>query len=287
MRNQYNLKNITNSRDKFQNISNIYFANVFSQALNTKGVSVSYLFFSEEKNVKQVTIGLFFGAKFVRRCRTKMYSQNKKNKNKNKNKNKKNKNKNKKNEKSSRDINFKKNSTKLKKGNKLIEKVKKVLGANVSMKLINLNSLIKKRQVFSVYKKLRRLTAKLFVKREYLFFDFIHICTLLSEKKISVWAFLAILGTIFKPLQKRGHGMFLYFVKNVFRSMMSLQTTSIVGMKLRIAGRLKGKPRGNTSKASIGRISLTEEASCIENAQTHVHTKFGCFGIKLWIHYKN
>jgi len=78
MRNHYNLKNVTNSGDKFQNISNIYFANTFSQALNTKGVSVSYLFFSEEKNVKQVTIGLFFGASFVRRCRAKMYSNKKK-----------------------------------------------------------------------------------------------------------------------------------------------------------------------------------------------------------------
>jgi hypothetical protein len=256
MKNNYFLKNITTSTNKFQNISNIEFANVFSRALETQGVIVSYIYSSEEKNLKHLTIGLLFGLRFVRKTR-KLFS-----------------------------INFKKNTTYLKKNAKFYDKINKIFGTTVSIKLINLNKLVTHYELLRVNKKICYYQARLFVKREYFFYDFQYACALLVKKKINVWAFLSFLSIIFKVLEKKKHGMFIYFIKNVFSALLLVRYTSIVGMKFRIAGRLKGKQRGSNVKVSVGRMSLTEETTKIENAQCHVHTRYGCYGIKLWVNFK-
>jgi hypothetical protein len=156
---------------------------------------------------------------------------------------------------------------------------------NISIKIINLNLLLDEKEVLKLFIKFKNYSNKLFNKRINLLCDLLKILSLIEMKKINIWSLVYLLSLVFKPLQKKKHGMFISFLNEVFYYLIN-NNKSIQGIKMIISGRLKGKPRGSTSKSTIGKLSLTEQKTTIRNAQTHIYTIYGCFGLKLWINYK-
>lgn len=156
---------------------------------------------------------------------------------------------------------------------------------NVTVTVKNLNLLINERELLVLFDVLKKYSGKLFNKRIYLFCDVLKLLLLISEKKASVWSLIFVLAQAFKPLQKKQHGMFISFLKEIFNYF--VKNNKLIGVKIILAGRLKGKPMASFSKLNIGKIGLNTQRANIQNAQTHIYTIYGCFGLKLWINYKN
>lgn len=174
--------------------------------------------------------------------------------------------------------------------NDFCELTKVLAQKNIKLEVKTLNKYFlknkKNQNIKYLYTKIKNKAKKIFQKRTPLLSDFLKILALSSQNKINIWAILTILGTIFRPLRKRRHAAFLYLIKTAFSTIVNDKSTLINGIKLQIAGRVKGKPRANLTKFSFGKVSLTKEKNNIKMAQKHVHTIYGCFGFKLWINYK-
>lgn len=249
MKNSYFIKNL-NSSNRYQNIKNYLLTNNLLDALKNKNILVSGMSFSKKEKNKKIQLALFYRTQKLKDYKSK-------------------------------------NLLKLKKIKNLIKVNKLFNEDNITLRIINLNLFIKEKDVIHLFEKIKNYSNKLFQKRTNLFCDLIKIMTLSSSKKISVWGVIYLLSLVFKPLQKKKHGLFVSFVNEIFTYLISQKSSSIIGVKLIIAGRLRGKPRANVAKFSIGKMPLTREKSNIKAAQTHIYTIYGCFGLKLWINYKN
>ena len=93
----------------------------------------------------------------------------------------------------------------------------------------------------------------LFLRRFYLFMDFLNIITLLVLKKISIKLFLYFLCQIFKYLTKRSHNRFFYFIMALFKLFLQwpsqfegLFAREFKGLKLVTSGKLSGKTRSTS-----------------------------------------
>jgi hypothetical protein len=158
---------------------------------------------------------------------------------------------------------------------------------NVLINYTNLNILIDKNLLTKNFKIFKKFHSVLFARGSNLFLDFLKVLTLVEQKKISLKAFLIILGQIFRNSNKKKHTRFVLFIKTIFDTLEHSLENSVLGLKLIINGRIMGKTRASTVKIERGSLSLnTVNSGCIFE-KLHVYTLYGAFGFKLWINYKN
>ena len=157
----------------------------------------------------------------------------------------------------------------------------------IIFKLNIINAKIKKKSIFLIFKKLKRFTNIIFVRRFNLFIDFLKILSLLLDFKISAKIFLIFLQRTFKNLTKKQHNQFLSFLKICFNLLIydlkSFTKHPLKGIKLIINGKLKGKPRANSTCILVGNVSNQTLSSNIDYSKIHVYTLYGVFGLKIWI----
>lgn len=158
------------------------------------------------------------------------------------------------------------------------------------LKLKNLNLLLCQRENKILQKKMyyfyKKVAFNLFPRRFNFFIDSVKITTLFLKGFISTDFFIKNLGNIFKILQKRKHVKFLYFIKKLFKSLLLNQKdyNSILGIKCRINGKLRGKTRSSTCCIFIGQVPNQSLNKSVDYAKTHVFTVYGVFGFKLWVY---
>jgi hypothetical protein len=163
-----------------------------------------------------------------------------------------------------------------------------------NLALINLrvlNGLVNKSYLKKFYQTTAKFVSVLFLRKFNLFIDFLKISSLFHQKKISATVFLHVLGQIFKVLPKRKHNRFLFFAKHIFqtfteapRKSSSLSPNQILGVKFIVSGKLQGKTRGSSNCIQVGAVPTQSIERNIEFSKLHVHTLYGVFGFKIWVH---
>jgi len=134
---------------------------------------------------------------------------------------------------------------------------------------------------------------RLFPRRFNFYIDMVKLSVLFFLNKISSEFYLKLLGEIFKILQKNLHARFFVFLKSLFKLLLVIPKKVKVlrqqqifilvrGIKFRANGRLRGKPRSNSCVFSIGQHPIQTITSAISFAKTHVYTRYGVFGFRLW-----
>ena len=157
----------------------------------------------------------------------------------------------------------------------------------------NLNKDINNSVLVSLYNKTKKFIANIFVRRFNLYIDFVKLTTLLIQNKIKADKFIYILALIFKSLSKRVHTRFLFFLKALFKIIISISgarennlLNAISGFKFIINGKLQGKTRAASSCIQEGSVPIQSLSKNIEFAKSHVYTLYGVFGIRVWIYKK-
>jgi hypothetical protein len=239
---------IDNSSNKHQNLNPYFFAKNLAQTLHKKNILVSKLIMHQKANINQLQLDLFYRVNKLKEYK------------------------------------FKNKKKKLQPLKQNISKL--FLEKNSAIKVKVLNNHIKKKEVKALARHCVSFLKKIFTKRADLFCDVIKIATLVARKRASTWSLLHLLILSFKPLRKRKHAVFINFLKELFRLLIRKKSYKIKGVRVRIAGRLKGKPRGSYIQFHLGKIPLTTNSQKIKAVQDHIYTIYGCFGLKLWINFK-
>lgn len=158
------------------------------------------------------------------------------------------------------------------------------------LNIVNLNFQLSKSKglIKYFYKFFKKYAFNLFPRRFNFFIDSIKLTVLFLIKKISIGFYIKILGDIFKILQKRLHVKFLFFLKELFKSLIlySKKNLNISGIKFRANGKLRGKPRSSTCCILVGQVPNQSLSKCIDFSKLHVFTRYGVFGFKLWVYYR-
>ena len=152
----------------------------------------------------------------------------------------------------------------------------------IQVSFTNLNALINKKEVALLYYHLRRFSTPLFSRRFNLFADFLKLAALFSKKQTSIKPILFLISQIFKSLHKKKHNIFLIFLKVFFE--IFIKNKTILGVKVLIKGRIKGKPRSNTVSIVKGLTPIQSISKNIEYSKLNVYTLNGAFGFKLWVY---
>jgi len=176
--------------------------------------------------------------------------------------------------------------------NSLLLKLTKKLRTNSLFLQINvLNNFVDIKVASLLFVLLKRYLNILFLRRFNLYIDLVKLTSLYLNKKISINAFLQVITHVFKNLRKKNHSSFLLFFEELFLILVEKQQVielSLLGIKLLITGRLKGKPRSSNFCIKVGCIPSQTFSSKIDYAKAHTFTnKFGVFGFKLWVNRKN
>ena len=158
----------------------------------------------------------------------------------------------------------------------------KILVLNITL----LNIHLEKKWLIEFYSEFKKYKNVLFARRFNLFMDFLKLTSLLFMKKINTITFLTILGTIFKILPKKLHGKYFSFLKVLLKFLFTHKKTIFQGIKFVIAGKLKGKLRSSSLQYIFGKVPDQTISTEIDYSKVHVHTMYGCFGLKIWVHYK-
>ena len=163
----------------------------------------------------------------------------------------------------------------------------------MSINLLNLNNYLDRDLLNAFYKSFKRFVGVLFNRRFNLFIDFLKINALFLKSKVSSKVYLSLLGQIFRILPKSKHGRFLLFLKLLFKALIDISENSknsfikpILGVKLLISGKLKGKPRSTVSCIQVGSVPSQSIDKNVDFSKIHVYTLYGAFGFKIWIHKK-
>lgn len=161
----------------------------------------------------------------------------------------------------------------------------------LSLNVVNLNltknyylKFLKQVYVFN-----KRFLFVLFDRRLNLFIDFIKIVVLFVFNKISINIFLFTLCQIFKNISKAKHTKFLLFVRELFIYLTSIHlngVNTILGLKLVINGKVKGKTRASSTCIKKGSVPIQSLSKKIEYSKSHVFTRYGVFGFQVWVHFK-
>lgn len=168
-----------------------------------------------------------------------------------------------------------------------------------SFKILN-KSLIKKNSLnktllIEFFKMFKRYSKLLFPRRLNFFLDFIKLSVLLFTDLIKINFFNKILAETFSILQKKRHSFFLQFIKFIFTTLINFNLvkypllkafTRIIGIKLIISGKIKGKPRSSSDCLVLGNIPIQTLSSNIQYVRTESHTVYGVFGFRLWLNRK-
>lgn len=149
----------------------------------------------------------------------------------------------------------------------------------------NLNKSIQRIIVFNTYLVYKRYVNILFSRRFNLFMDFTKMTSLFIFKEIDPKAYLYLLAQIFRLLSKKKHSRFLFFLKNLFSTIIKTKQSSILGVKFIVNGKLQGKTRAGTSKILVGSVPIQSIDKNIVFGKTHVYTLYGAFGFKMWVNY--
>ena len=158
----------------------------------------------------------------------------------------------------------------------------------IHIKFVNLNKKVNKKAFWFYFKQIQKFTNTLFARRFKLLIDFVKFISFFEQKKIKIESFLFLLGQIFKILPKKKHNTFLIFVKILFNRLLNSKTKdkNILGLKLIINGRLKGKPRSSSTLLLVGSVPVQSLSKKIEFAKLHVNTLLGVFGFQFWVYRK-
>lgn len=168
----------------------------------------------------------------------------------------------------------------------LIKRQFSILNNNcIQISVKTINHSIQKSSLVFFFNKLKRFSTLLFARRLNLFIDFVKLSCLLDQNKINAKVFLFIIGQIFRTLSKSKHNIFLVFLKTVFQ--IFVDKKNIAGIKLLISGRIKGKPRSNTTSIVVGSLPVQSLSKNIEYSKLHVYTLNGAFGFKFWVYRKS
>jgi hypothetical protein len=157
---------------------------------------------------------------------------------------------------------------------------------NIHTTIIFLNNV----QDFSLMQHLysinKRFISTLFLRRYNLFIDLVKITSLLIINKYSTENYLILLGEIFKGLSKNKHGQYTTFIKILFDDLVKASTGNILGISLRVSGKIKGKSMASELKILAGTMPLKSIKKNITFYKVHVYTFYGVYGLKLWIYKK-
>lgn len=159
----------------------------------------------------------------------------------------------------------------------------------IHLKVLNIE--VNKSFLKELYLRIAKVLSVLFVRKFNLFLDFLKICSLFYQKKIPGSLVLYVLGQVFKVLPKKKHNRFLFFLKQILEIFIEMSkdnsfssTNQILGLKFIVSGRLRGKPRGSWSCIQVGAVPIQSIERNIEFSKLHVHTLYGVFGFKMWVH---
>ena len=159
-----------------------------------------------------------------------------------------------------------------------------VLETLVLNKLLLPNAKLKR--IYTIlHKRFKPFRYKLFSRREPLYCDFMKLTVLFIFKKIRINTYITIIGTIFKFLMKKSHSKFFYFIKNLLYMIVGRPRTNIKGLKYVLNGKIKGKLRAKSSTFSVGPLGVQTISNNTDFAKTRIHTRYGCFGLKMWVNY--
>jgi hypothetical protein len=170
----------------------------------------------------------------------------------------------------------------------------------ISFKVLNKN-LIKKKPLNKLlltefFKMFKRYSKLLFPRRLNFFLDFIKISVLLFTDIIKINFFNKLLAETFSILQKKRHSFFLQFLKFIFTTLITYKLVGcksrkkfsrIIGIKLILSGKIKGKPRSNSECLILGNIPIQTLSSNIQYVRNESHTVYGVFGFRLWLNRQN
>jgi len=157
-----------------------------------------------------------------------------------------------------------------------------------TIKFLNINKEINAQKTLNLYKTIKTSIVSLLKKKRYLLVDFIRVTVLLLDAKITVKLFTNFIGQMFATLSKKNHNRFFLILKKLFTIMindkkLNSNALKIQGIKLKISGRLRGKPRSDIKTITVGTVPLQSKSKHIEYFKQHVFTIYGTFGLKIWI----
>jgi hypothetical protein len=171
---------------------------------------------------------------------------------------------------------------------------KKIRTGNIFIQFKVVNNFVDKKFMLFMFTNFKRYLSLLFVRRFNLYVDLIKVTSLYLKEKVSLNVYLGLIALVFRNLRKRSHSSFFLFFEELFNTLVSSKEPSLcslssplLGIKLIINGRLKGKPRSSTILIKAGCTPSQTLSANIEYAKAHTYTnKFGVFGLKLWINRK-
>lgn len=132
----------------------------------------------------------------------------------------------------------------------------------------------------------KKFSPTLFARRQAFLVDSCKICVLFSRGHVSSAVFLEVLGNIFKFLRKKRHSRYIMFVKDLFKLLVKKSRSGecrILGVKFRLNGKLRGKPRSGACLINVGRAGIQSLGQPIQFSKQSVFTVYGVFGLRLWV----
>jgi len=157
-----------------------------------------------------------------------------------------------------------------------------ILQFELNLILQNLNKGLSLQLSYNQLNSLKRNILKLRTYFKSLFFkECINILIIVIKKKNSAKLLAEFLAFQFSVLKR--HNYFLNFLKRVLILMLNSELSLINGIKLSIKGRLNGKPRAKNKMLLIGKVPLNSLDAKINYSSSVGYSKYGTFGIKVWI----
>ena len=128
----------------------------------------------------------------------------------------------------------------------------------------------------------------MFDKKFYLCLDITKITVLFLLNKIETKNFLNYIGKSFCSIHKKNHVRYFKLISNIFNFLVFKNTKKdhVFGIKLQIAGKLKGKAIASQQLIACGSMPTQTLNKNIVFEKIHVYTTYGVFGFKLWVHKK-
>lgn len=168
--------------------------------------------------------------------------------------------------------------------NKLIVSINCFLGFKYRVKIVlqNLNkgSSIRLKNSNAVEFRSSIIKLRSYYKSNF-FKEIINILIFMLKKKNSAKLISIYIATQLSKLKR--HNYFLNFLKRLFKTLVQLNFSGLVGIKLRINGRFNGAPRSKTKLIQIGTIPLQSFNSKISYNKSTAYTNNGTFGVNIWI----
>jgi hypothetical protein len=150
--------------------------------------------------------------------------------------------------------------------------------------IVNLNRFLQRKTLVFMYFSLKSFLNVLFIRRFNLFIDFLKISSLFLNAQIDSTVYIKLLGQVFCLLQKKSHTRFIFFLKVLFSTFLNNKINPIKGVKFIINGKIQGKLRASSTRILVGSVPIQTITADIEFSKSHVYTRYGAFGFKMWVH---